>query len=98
VNTWYVKTEVRTSTIEGQGRYTISEIAINQKVLYIEGNIYKNENNSYVNHSSDNNLTWDGLNGWVSNRVIKEGDELTMNYREWIKIEVSDDHWLNRTY
>jgi hypothetical protein len=98
MNTWYVKTEVRTSTIEGQGMYTISEIAINQKVLYIEGNIYKNENNSYVNHSIDNNLTWDGLNGWTANRVIKEGDELTMNYREWITMEVPDDHWLNRTY
>jgi len=97
VITWYVDTEVKESPIEGKGRFTLSHIAAGDQVLVIDGNIYKNENNSYVNHSRDNNLSWDRENGWFANRIILPGVELTMNYRQWIDIEVPDDHWLNRT-
>jgi len=97
VITWYVDTEVKESPIEGKGGFTLSHIAAGEQVLVIDGNIYKNENNSYVNHSRDNNLSWDRENGWFANRIILPGVELTMNYRQWIDIEVPDDHWLNRT-
>lgn len=84
-NTWYVKTVVRSSPINGSGRFAAQDIGPGDKVLGIEGNIYKNENNSYVNHSADNNVDWDGAAGWTANRFIDAGEEITMDYTQWVK-------------
>lgn len=94
---WYFKTNIRESSIHGQGRFTEEFIRKGELIVNIYGNIHKNENNSYVNHSKDNNIDWNGYNGWITNRDIQIGEEITMNYNQWIDIEVPDDHWLNRT-
>jgi SET domain-containing protein len=82
----YYKTQVHNSTIHGYGRFAVEPIEEGKLVLRIQGNIYKNENNSFVNHSSNNNVDWDGSNGWISNRLIDVGEELTMNYNQWVDI------------
>ena len=64
----------------------MQEIPVGSLVLHIHGNIYRNENNSYVNHSKTNNLDWNGSKGWIANRDIKPGEELTMNYNQWVDI------------
>lgn len=94
---WYFKTNIKKSSIHGHGRFTEEFIRKGELIVNIYGNIHKNENNSYVNHSKDNNIDWNGYNAWISNRDIQLGEEITMNYRQWIDIEVPDDHWLNRT-
>ena len=94
---WYFKTNIRKSSIHGHGRFTEEFIRKGELIVNIYGNINKNENNSYVNHSKDNNIDWNGYNGWISNRDIQLGEEITMNYRQWIDTEVPDDHWLNRS-
>lgn len=83
---WFFEVTVKDSPIHGKGRFTAEPIKNGEIVLYIHGNIYKNENNSYVNHSKTNNLDWDGVNGWKANRDISEGEELTMNYNQWVDI------------
>ena len=85
---WYFKTQVHTSNIHGDGRFSLEFIPQGELVVRIYGNIYKNENNSYVNHSVDNNIDWDGSNGWISNRDTNIGEEITMNYTQWIKQEL----------
>jgi len=85
MNKWYYKTEIKESSIHGNGQFALEAIEQGHMVLHIEGNIYKNENNSFVNHSTDNNLDWDGNSGWIANRFISVGEELTMNYTQWIK-------------
>lgn len=85
---WYFKTTVRASSIHGDGRFAEIFIPKGELVVNIYGNIYKNENNSYVNHSIDNNIDWNGDNGWISNRDIQIGEEITMNYKQWIKQEL----------
>ena len=82
----YYKTKVDISSIHGQGRFASEPIEQGKLVLCINGNIYKNENNSFVNHSNNNNIDWNGNNGWISNRFISVGEELTMNYNQWIDI------------
>jgi|TARA_B110000908_G_C10267709_1_gene466185 hypothetical protein len=82
----YYKTTVDASSIHCQGRFTNEPIEQGKLVLRINGNIYKNENNSFVNHSTNNNIDWNGNNGWISNRFISVGEELTMNYNQWIDI------------
>ena len=85
---WYYKTNVSPSTIHGYGRFTEEPIKEGSLVLRINGNIYKNENNSYVNHNLNNNMDWDTANGWIANRFIDQGEEITMNYKQWIKQEL----------
>jgi len=85
---WYFKTYVDDSRIHGQGRFAEEAIEKGSIVLHIKGNIYKNENNSFVNHSKDNNLDWDGYNGWIANRFINVNEEITMNYKQWITQEL----------
>lgn len=80
-----VNTFVATSPIHGVGRFTKDFIDKGCVVVYIDGNICKNENQSYVNHSLANNLDYVGNNSWKSNRDIAIGEELTMNYLQWIK-------------
>lgn len=82
----YYKTQVKSSIIHGNGRFTLEPIPQGSMVLHIDGNIYKNENNSYINHSPKNNLDWDGNNGWIANRFINANEELTMNYNQWVDI------------
>ena len=98
VNTWYVNHIIKESTIEGKGQFATEKIAHGTMVLKVGGNIHHNENNSFVNHSIDNNINWDGANNWVANKDIEEGEEITMDYRQWVMLEVPDDHWLNRTH
>lgn len=85
---WYYKNTVKPSNIHGKGRFALEAIEPGSLVLRINGNIYKNENNSYVNHSIDNNLDWDKNNGWFANRFIQINEELTMNYKQWIDREL----------
>lgn len=80
-----VETFIAASDIHGDGRFTKDFIDKGRVVVHIDGNIYKNENNSYVNHSLNNNLDYVGYNMWKSNRDINIGEELTMNYLQWIK-------------
>ena len=82
---FYHNTFIASSPIHGQGRFTKDFIDKGCIVLDIDGNIYKNENNSYVNHSVTNNLDYVGHNKWKANRDIAIGEELTMNYLQWIK-------------
>lgn len=82
---FFVETSVLNSPIHGLGRFTNDFIDKGRIVVTIDGNIYKNENQSYVNHSIDNNLDYIGDNRWKSNRDIKIGEELTMNYLQWVK-------------
>ena len=82
---WYFETCVGDSLIHGKGRFANTFISKGQLVVNIYGNIYKNENNSYVNHSLHNNIDWDGSNGWIANKDIEIGEEITMNYAQWIK-------------
>ena len=82
---FFVETSVSNSPIHGLGRFTNDFIDKGRVVVHIDGNIHKNENNSYVNHSLANNLDYVGHNMWKSNRDIAIGEELTMNYLQWIK-------------
>lgn len=81
---WYFKTLIKSSDIHGKGRFAETFISQGELVVSIYGNIYKNENNSYVNHSVDNNVDWDGKNSWIANQDINPGEEITMNYKQWI--------------
>lgn len=85
MNIWSFETYVADSPIHGKGRYTYEPIRMGETVLRIDGNIHKNENQSYVNHSIDNNLDYVGSNTWVASRDIDPNEELTMNYLQWIK-------------
>ena len=40
---------------------------------------------TYVNHSDDNNITLRGQVTFYANRDIAEGEELTMNYHDFVK-------------
>lgn len=88
---FYYNTEIKDSSIHSKGRFTKEAIEAGKLVLHIHGNIYKNENNSFVNHSINNNLDWNGTNGWISNRFISAGEELTMNYKQWINSKLPWD-------
>lgn len=81
---WYYRTNIKKSNIHGVGRFAAEIIKKNHLVCCIYGNIYKNENNSFVNHSKDNNLNWNGKNGWIANRIIYPNEEITMDYTQWI--------------
>lgn len=90
---WFFEVTIQDSPIHGKGRFALEDISEGDTVLCIHGNIYKNENNSYVNHSKTNNLDWDGYKGWKANRTILTGEELTMNYNQWV--DISHLHWAN---
>ena len=79
------ETFVAASSIHGMGRFTKHFIVNGSIVVEILGNIYRNENESYVNHSRNNNLDFIYPHMWIANRDIKIGEELTMNYLQWIK-------------
>jgi SET domain-containing protein len=79
------ETFVAASSIHGMGRFAKHFIASGSVVVEILGNIYRNENQSYVNHSLENNLDFISPNIWGANRDIEIGEELTMNYLQWIK-------------
>ena len=79
------ETFVAASPIHGMGRFTKHFIASGSVVVEISGNIYRNENESYVNHSLENNLNFISPNIWRANRDIHSNEELTMNYLQWIK-------------
>jgi len=85
MNIWSVATYVAKSDIHGQGRFADQNIAQGTIVLQIDGNIHKNENQSYVNHSLKNNLNYIGDKTWIANKEIAANDELTMNYLQWVK-------------
>lgn len=91
MNKWYFQTEIKNSKIHNLGRFTLEPINEGSLVLTIHGNIYRNENNSFVNHSPSNNLNWNGINSWIANRQIETGEELTMNYSQWI--DISNFKW-----
>ena len=42
-NQWLFKTEVKQSTIHGQGRFALEDIAIGKNVLKLDGAIVPNE-------------------------------------------------------
>jgi SET domain-containing protein len=86
MNKWYFNTEIKESSIHGHGRFVVDPVPAGNLVLTIEGNIHKNKNNSFVNHSLNNNLDWDKNKGWISNKDIQPGEELTMNYNQWVDI------------
>ena len=95
-NQWLFKTEVKQSTIHGQGRFALEDIAIGKNVLKLDGAIVPKEeapgkfpvsathnmncDDSYVNHSTDANLAYIGGTSFISAKNIKAGDELTMDY------------------
>jgi SET domain-containing protein len=90
---------VQASPIQGVGRFAVDNISAGTIVLFIDGNIYQNENNSRTNHSLNNyNVDWDGEASWVANQDITAGEEIVMNYRQWVTMEVPDDHWLDRAH
>ena len=78
------ETFIADSIIHGQGRFTKEFIDKGCIVLHIDGNINRNENGSYVNHSLSNNLDYVAHNTWKATRDIQIGEELTMNYSQWI--------------
>lgn len=82
---WRFGTIVSDSRIHGKGRFAAEDIPKSATVLVIDGDIYRNGNGSFINHSKDNNLDYIGDNTWVSNRPISTGEELTMDYHQWIK-------------
>jgi len=83
---WYYKTKIKESKIHGKGRFSAEKINKNSPVLSINGNIYKNENNSFVNHSLQNNIDINKeTNTWYANKNIEINEEITMNYLQWIK-------------
>ncbi len=85
MNIWHVATYVEKSNIHGLGRFADQDIEKGCTVLHIDGNIYKNENQSYVNHSLQNNLDFVGNNTWIANKDIQAYNELTMNYLQWVE-------------
>tara|TARA_B100000965_G_C19584912_1_gene755269 strand:+ start:347 stop:673 length:327 start_codon:yes stop_codon:yes gene_type:complete len=98
-NQWLFKTEVKESTIHGQGRFALEDIPIGRNVLTLDGAIVPKEQapkkfpvslthnmdceDTYINHSDDSNLAYLGGTSFVSCKNIKAGDELTMDYREF---------------
>jgi hypothetical protein len=80
-----VETFIAVSNIHGLGRFTKDFIPEGSIVVEIFGNIRRNENESYVNHSLKNNLDYVSPNLWKANRNILGNEELTMNYLQWIK-------------
>ena len=71
-NKWQFKTEIKTSSIHGHGRFTMEDISAGKRVLILKGNIVSKEeaprkfpindthnldcDDTYVNHSEDPNL------------------------------------------
>jgi hypothetical protein len=82
---WRFTTTVSDSRIHGKGRFATEDIPRGSIVLVIDGDIYRNGNGSFVNHSKDNNLDYVGNNTWVSNKRISAGEEMTMDYLQWLK-------------
>ena len=98
-NQWLFKTEVKESTIHGQGRFALEDIPIGRNVLTLDGAIVPKEQapgkfpvslthnmnceDTYINHSKDSNLAYLGGTSFVSCKNIKAGDELTMDYSEF---------------
>jgi SET domain-containing protein len=98
-NQWLFKTEVKESTIHGQGRFALEDISIGKNVLTLDGAIVPKEQapkkfpislthnmnceDTSINHSEDPNLAYLGGTSFVSAKNIKIGEELTMDYREF---------------
>lgn len=98
-NQWLFKTEVKESTIHGQGRFALEDIPIGRQVVELRGSIVPKEqapgkfpvslthnmncDDSYVNHNEDSNLAYIGGTSFVSCKNIKKGDELTMDYSQF---------------
>ena len=79
----YSLTEIKESTIHGLGRFAVENISKGSVVLYIEGTLSNkgNEHKSYINHSTNGNLTYvDG--NFIAKENIFAGDELTWDYTE----------------
>ncbi len=81
-NQWLFKTEVKESTIHGQGRFALEDIPIGRSVLTLDGAIVPKEQapkkfpvslthnmdceDTYINHSDDSNLAYLGGTNFVS--------------------------------
>ena len=98
-NQWLFKTEVKESTIHGQGRFALENISIGKNVLILDGAIVPKEQapkkfpvslthnmdceDTFINHSEDSNLAYLGGTSFISCKNIKKGEELTMDYSQF---------------
>ena len=105
-NEWQYKTEIKTSTIHGHGRYAMENISAGERVVVLSGPVVPKEEapkkfpisdthnmnceDTYINHSEDPNLTLVEEKTtivvekvFVSKKKIKDGEQLTMDYRKF---------------
>ena len=99
-NIWLVSTEVRTSTISGNGRFAAVDINADTIVCILNGNVIPVDGihlpiagtgyciqcpNTMINHSRSPNLVLHGQMLFKSNCTIAAGTELTLDYRTLTK-------------
>jgi SET domain-containing protein len=101
LNIWRIDTEILPSKIHGQGRFTMQTVLKGDLVLIINGEIKPRDkaprkfpiteelnmdcDDTFVNHSKQNNLDLDGQIFFIANRDIAAGEELTMDYEQFAK-------------
>lgn len=101
MNIWRIKTKISPSKIHGNGRFSLEKIQKGSLVLIINGPIIEkklapnkfpitedlviNCDDSFVNHSIDNNLDLIGQIFFIANKEIQIDEELTMDYKQFVK-------------
>jgi len=101
LNIWKVSTEILPSKIHGQGRFATQTVSKGELVLIINGEIKPRAqapkkfpitdelnidcDDTFVNHSKQNNLDLVGQIFFVANQNIAVGEELTMDYDQFAK-------------
>jgi len=99
LNIWQFSTQVLPSKIHGKGRFTDQTILKGNLVLIVNGEIKPKAeaprkfpitdelnidcDDTFVNHSKENNLDLVGQIFFVANRDISAGEELTMDYEQF---------------
>lgn len=83
--------EIKDSDIEGLGVHTVKSITKNTYLLALYKSVMRTDLGRYTNHSANNNCRpiYDYTTKhtyFVPNRDIKVGEELTLCYREYLKL------------